>query len=80
METLIDVPTHLHGLRVLDEDSAMEQGFHSITTAINKDSESAIMAGVAQHRNPERAVWIHCYGPIYELAILREDISHIVSE
>lgn len=80
MDTLTQVPEMILGLPVLDEDEAMARGFHSITTAINRETEKDIMSGVAERRNPERCCWIHCYGPIYELAVIREDISHAATE
>lgn len=52
-------------------------GFVSITTDIHADSEKAILAGVCQHRNPDRACLIHLRDRTYQLAIRREDVSHI---
>lgn len=75
MQTAALPPKKLHGLAVLTAAEASAAGFESITTPINAVAEAAILAGVARHRDPARAVWISLAGNHYELAILRGDIA-----
>lgn len=53
---------------------ATDQGFVSITTDIHEVTERGILAGVCQHRNPERACLIITGHKIYQLCARREDI------
>lgn len=75
MKTATQPARKIHGLAVLSRDEAAHAGFESITTPINATTEAAILAGVARHRDPSRAVWIALIGNHYELAILRGDIA-----
>lgn len=69
--------THLHGLRILSTTDAEQQGYASITTDILAVAEKHILAGVCQHRNPDRACLIRTSEFAYQLAIRREDISNL---
>jgi hypothetical protein len=73
-------PSTIHGLPVISPDEAGHHGFASITTDINAGSEAAILAGVCQHRSPERARLIRTAENTYQLALRREDISNIADE
>ena len=75
MKTATPPAKRIHGLAVLTASEAAHAGFESITTPINASTEAAILAGVARHRDPSRAVWIALVGNHYELAILRGDIA-----
>lgn len=70
-------PPTIHGLSITPVDLATRQGFVSITTDINAVTEPKILAGVCQHRNPERACLIITGPDTYQLGILREDVSNI---
>lgn len=72
------IPNQLHGLSVISVVESCELGFQSITTGIHAVTEKKILAGVAQHRNPERCAFIRIAQDLYELAIKREDISNLV--
>lgn len=73
-------PRSLHKLPVLSPAEAAEQGFQSITVHINSVTEPAILASVALHRDPDRAVFISFGDNNYELAIRREDVRHVDPE
>lgn len=70
-------PKNIHGLAVLSEWEATKLGFVSITTDIDAVAEKPILAGVCQHRDPNRACLIHQRGTVYQLAILKQDVSDI---
>ena len=70
-------PHFIHGLPVMTLSESVAKGFASITTNIQSDAESAILAGVCQHRNPERSCLIWIFEKTYQLAILRQDISDL---
>lgn len=70
-------PSTIHGLPVISYDEARERGFQSITTDINSATEKPILAGVCQHRDPSRACLIHQGGTVYQLAILKQDVSDL---
>ena len=69
--------THLNGLTILSPTDAEQQGYASITTDILAGAEKQILAGVCQHRNPDRACLIRTSEVAYQLAIKREDISNL---
>lgn len=69
--------THLHGLRILSPTDAEQQGYASITVDILAGAEKQILAGVCQHRNPDRACLIRMSDVAYQLGIKREDISNL---
>lgn len=73
------MPQHdkIHGLSVFSQEEADKLGFVSITTNINSYSEKPILAGVCQHRDPNRACLIHQRGADYQLAILQQDVSNL---
>ena len=71
------IPTKIHGIPVVSIAEAAEQGFQSITTSISAETEKHILAGVSQHRNPDRCAFIHIGLNRYELALKREDISNL---
>lgn len=70
-------PTHLHSLRILSPTDAAQQGYVSITIDISHGAESKILAGVCQHRNPDRACLIRTSDVAYQLGIKREDVSNL---
>ena len=73
-------PTKLHGLNIVSLTVAAQLGYASITVDIHSGSEAAILAGVCQHRNPDRACLIETAEQTYQLAIRREDISDVSDE
>lgn len=70
-------PNTIHGILVITAAEAGQLGFQSITTDINASTEKQILAGVCQHRNPERARLICTSQGIYQLALRREDVSNL---
>lgn len=69
-------PTTLHGLSIISPQEAAARGFVSITLDI-QHWETAILASICAHRNPERAALIRVFpsSEIYQLAILHEDAA-----
>lgn len=70
-------PQTIHGLSVLSKEDAASRGFKAVTTNINSRTEKAILAGVCQHRNPERSCLIDQRGDNYQLALLQQDVSDL---
>lgn len=68
-------PPRIHGLLVLHPSQAIKAGFVSITTGISSKTERPILAGVCQHRDPQRACLILTGPDIYQLCILRVDLK-----
>lgn len=68
-------PPVIHGLKVIQPEEAALAGFVSITNDINSVSEEKILAGVCQHRDPERACLLLISTNTYQLAILHVDVA-----
>jgi hypothetical protein len=64
----------LHHLPILTSQESERAGYVSITTDINSNTESAILASVCQHRNPRRTCLIRTGTHIYQLAVKHEDL------
>ena len=69
--------TTLCGLRILSPREAAAEGFAAITTNISQKTEAKILSSISAGRDPNRTVFIATGPMVYQLAILRVDVSDL---